>query len=145
MIERRASLAIGLVLALVVVPSAAEEPCQVVVNAANPASAIKREALVAIFTGQMTRWKDNRTIAPVDQSMRSPVRSAFSEKLLGQSVMEIQIYWQRRLANGQGFPPPVKASDEEVVAYVRGNAGAIGYVSSGFALGDTVKAIKIVE
>jgi len=39
----------------------------------------------------------------------------------------------------------VKVSDEEVLAYVAANAGAIGYVSSTTPLPETVKAIDITN
>jgi ABC-type phosphate transport system substrate-binding protein len=43
------------------------------------------------------------------------------------------------------MPPPVKTSDEEIVAFVASTPGAIGYVSSGTPLPDTVREIAVVN
>lgn len=123
----------------------AQEPPRVIVNAANPATQIQRSALVAIFMGAMTTWSDGRKVAPVDRSMRSPVRAAFSEKILGKPAMSVQIHWLRKVAAERVAPPPAKPSDAEVIAYVRGNPGAIGYVAADFLLDETVKALKVVN
>jgi ABC-type phosphate transport system substrate-binding protein len=99
---------------------------------------------VAIFKGQMVRWKDATPIDPVDQSVRAPARVAFSAKVLGESVLAVQNYWMRQLQQGK-VPPMVKGSDREVVAHVKANRGAIGYVSEAFALDDSVKVVKVVD
>lgn len=142
-----ALIATGLAaLALLAAPAAPAEPCRVIVNAANPATQIRREALVAIYLGQMTRWNDGKPIAAADQSVNSPVRAAFSEKILGKSVQSVQYLWLRKISSDhRAAPPPVKAGDAAVAAYVRANPGAIGYVSVAFALDDRLKGLKVVD
>jgi ABC-type phosphate transport system substrate-binding protein len=54
------------------------------------------------------------------------------------------MFWSRRMATGV-TPPPVKQTDEEVVAYVAATPGSIGYVSTAAALPDSVRSITIVE
>ena len=120
------------------------EPCRVIVNPANPASQIQRTALVAIYMGTMTRWSDGTPIAPVDQSTRSAIRAAFSEKLLGKSLQAMQQHWLRKMAEGHA-PPPVKSSDAEIAAWVRAHPGAIGYVGNAFTLDETVRVVKVVD
>jgi len=145
--RRPARLAAG-ALALLVLDgpraSAADEP-KVIVNAANAGGQIQRAALVAIFMGQMTRWSDGKSITPVDQSTRSPVRAAFSEKVLKKSIMSIQANWLRKISAEHTTPPPVKASDADVAAFVRANPGGIGYVADGFAVDQTLKVLKVVD
>jgi ABC-type phosphate transport system substrate-binding protein len=80
----------------------------------------------------------------VDQSVRSAVRRSFSNDVLQQNLVEVQVYWQRRMARGV-TPPPVKASDGEILAYVASTPGAIGYVSPATPLPDSVKAVQIVD
>jgi ABC-type phosphate transport system substrate-binding protein len=139
---RRWSAAAALVLAAA--SAAAQEPPRVIVNPANSAAQIQRSALLAIFMGDMTSWSDGKAIVPVDQSMRSPVRAAFSEKVLGKPAMSVQIHWLRKISAEHVNPPPVKPTDAEVVAFVRANAGAIGYVAANYTLDETVKVIKVV-
>lgn len=124
--------------------SGGEEPYTVIVNPANPATQIKRSALAVIFKKEMVRWNDGSPIVPVDQSARAPVRSAFSNLALGEPVVAVLAYWQRRMAQGR-LPPVVKSSDDEVVAFVRANRGAIGYVSAQVTLDGTVKSLKLVD
>lgn len=126
-------------------PATAEEPCRVIVNPANPAVQIQRAAIVAIYIGQMTRWSDGKPIVPLDQSVRSPVRVGFSEKILGKPVPDVQHIWLRKVASEHVFPPRVKSSDAEVAAFVRSNPGAIGYVTLQFVVDQTLKVLKVVD
>ena len=105
---------------------------------------ITRGALSSIFLKQAPKWNDGSAILPVDQSVRSPVRRSFSGDVLLQGIPEVQIYWQRRMSQGV-TPPPVKATDEEVVAFVASTPGAIGYVSPAAALPESVKAIELAD
>lgn len=105
---------------------------------------ISREALSSIFLKQAPRWSDGSVIQPVDQSVRSDIRRSFSGDILSQGVAEVQIYWQRRMAKGV-TPPPVKASDEDVVRYVAATPGAIGYVSVATPLPDSVRLVELTD
>ena len=42
-------------------------------------------------------------------------------------------------------PPPVKQTDQEIVAFVAATPGSIGYVSAGQPLPENVRQIAIVE
>jgi hypothetical protein len=72
------------------------------------------------------------------------VRRSFSGDVLLQAVAEVQIYWQRRMTQGV-MPPPVKTSDEEVVAFVASTPGSIGYVSAVTPLPESVRAIELAD
>jgi ABC-type phosphate transport system substrate-binding protein len=124
-------------------PASAAPAFRVIVHPQVKGNEIGRAALTALFLKQATRWGDGRAAAPVDQSVQSPVRRAFSFDVLQQSLVEVQMYWQRRIAAGQ-VPPPVKASDEEVVAFVASTPGAIGYLSPATAVPETVREIAVV-
>ena len=80
---------------------------------------------------------------PVDLSANSPVREAFSLAIHERDVNAVKSYWQRQIFSGRGVPPPEKASDSEVLAFVRANPGAVGYVSSGTAVGSGVKVLEV--
>jgi ABC-type phosphate transport system substrate-binding protein len=133
----------GLVTASV---SAADKPAvQMVANAATPSGVISRKSVQAIFRGESARWTDGTPLRPVDQSVRSDVRAAFTRDVLKDSLQGIQANWMRRIAEGRGMPPPVKPSDSEVLAFVAGNPGALGYVSASTALPSGVKAVAITD
>jgi ABC-type phosphate transport system substrate-binding protein len=122
----------------------ADTGVRVIVNPQVKGSQMTRTALTQIYLKQAAKWGDGSPAQPVDQSVKSPVRSAFSNRLLGRPVMDVQIYWQRRMSDGV-IPPPVRTTDEDVVSFVAQTPGAIGYVSETTTLPDTVKAVEIAN
>ena len=122
----------------------ADASFRVIVHPQVKGSQIPRSALTSIFLKQAPRWGDGTLVLPVDQSVRSLVRKSFSGDVLQQGIVEVQVYWQRKMTAGV-VPPPVKTSDEEIVSFVASTPGAIGYVSAATALPDSVKAIEITN
>jgi ABC-type phosphate transport system substrate-binding protein len=92
--------------------------------------------------GRVTRWSDGRPIRAVDLSFTSPLRVAFCENVLGQELDALKAYWARAVSMGGATPPPVKASEQEVVEFVSRTAGAIGYVSPDVPLAEGVKVLR---
>jgi ABC-type phosphate transport system substrate-binding protein len=117
---------------------------RVIVHPQVKGSEIPRAVLSSIFLKQALKWGDGRPAVPVDQSVQSAVRRVFSNEVLRQGIVEVQVYWQRRITAGQ-VPPPVKASDEEILAFVASTPGAIGYVSPSTPLPDNVREVAIVD
>jgi len=112
----------------------AARPFVVIVNAAN-AVTLTRGDIVDIFLKRITRWQpDNVPIVVVDEPAESPVREAFSRALMRRGVDAVEAYWQQQIFSGRDVPPVVKETDADVVAFVRSNHGAIGYVARGAAL-----------
>jgi ABC-type phosphate transport system substrate-binding protein len=124
--------------------ASADATFRVIVHPQVKGSQIPRASLTSIFLKQAPKWGDGSPVTPVDQSVCSPVRKAFSSDVLQQGLVEVQIYWQRRMGAGV-TPPPVKSSDEEIVSFVASTPGAIGYVSSGTPLPDSVREVVIVN
>ena len=124
--------------------ASADATFRVIVHPQVKGSQIPRAALTSIFLKQAPKWGDGSAVLPVDQSVRSPVRRAFSSDVLQQGLVEVQIYWQRKMASGV-TPPPVKTSDEEIVSFVASTPGAIGYVSSSTPLPDSVREVAVVN
>ena len=131
-------------LAVLATSSPAATPFRVIVHHEVKGGKISRAVLSSIFLKQAPKWGDGSVIAPVDQSVRSEVRRTFSGDVLLQGIAEVQIYWQRRMSSGV-TPPPVKITDDDVVAFVGSTPGAIGYVSATTALPDTVKTIELAD
>jgi ABC-type phosphate transport system substrate-binding protein len=122
----------------------ADASFRVIVHPQVKGNQIPRAALTSIFLKQVSRWGDGSPVLPVDQSVRSPVRAAFSSNVLQQGLVQVQVYWQRRMAAGV-TPPPVKPSDEEIVSFVASTPGAIGYVSATTPVPDSVRAVAVVD
>jgi ABC-type phosphate transport system substrate-binding protein len=133
------------VLAVGLVPSVgADSAYRIIVHPGVKGSQIPRATLSSIFLKQAPRWGDGSPVQPVDQSMRSPIRQSFAADVLQRPLVEVQIFWTRRMATGV-TPPPVKQTDEEIVAYVAATPGSIGYVSSTLELPDSVRSITIIQ
>jgi ABC-type phosphate transport system substrate-binding protein len=137
-------LAVAMLAAGAAPVASADATFRVIVHPQVKGSQIPRAALSSIFLKQAPKWGDGSAVLPVDQSVRSPVRKAFSSDVLQQGLVEVQVYWQRKMGNGV-IPPPVKTSDEEIVSFVASTPGAIGYVSSSTPLPDSVKMVEITN
>lgn len=139
-------LAVALVVmaALSVAPSRAAAPVayRVIVNPANPTTAVERRFLAEAFLKKTTRWPDGSLIRPVDQGGDAPSRQRFSEDILGRSIAAVRSYWQQMVFAGRNLPPPELDSDDEVVRYVLKYGGAVGYVS-GAANVERVKTMVV--
>jgi ABC-type phosphate transport system substrate-binding protein len=118
-----------------------EDSLKLVVNPSNPVSSVTRDQASRIFLKKSSTWDNGQRMMPVDLDESSPVRAKFSQIILGKDLAAVSSYWQRQIFSGGGTPPPTKGSDAEVLAYVRDNPGAVGYVS---ATADTT-GVKVIQ
>jgi len=131
---------------LSVLPARAQEPAyKVIVNAENPVSVMKREQAATLFLNRSAAWSHGPGGQPIDQSMTSKVREAFSREVLGQSLLAVQNYWRKRLLELREMPPKVKETDGDVIAHVAKHPGGIGYVSAAAELPASVKVVRIAD
>jgi ABC-type phosphate transport system substrate-binding protein len=137
--QRFSSWAVGLLVGLALLAPTGRASAQgfvVVVNEAGPASLSKSD-LSRIFL------KKSPQLTPVDQDKEAKVRSTFSKAVLGRPLAAIVSYWQQQIFSGGESPPIEKTSDADVLAFVRSNPKAIGYVAVGTELGAGVRAVTV--
>ena len=140
--------ALGSLLLLAAPTRATAEPIQkpityvVIVHPKNKVKSVGRKFLADAFLKKRTRWDDDRKIMPVDLKHSAPLRSRFSEEVVGRSVTAIKSYWRQVVFSGRGLAPPEMEKEEGVIAFVRKHEGAVGYVSSDADL-DGVKVISV--
>lgn len=116
---------------------------RVIVNAANTEKAIARGDLSNLFLKRLTQWRDGQRAVPVDQPTGTEANSAFCRVIHGKSGGAIKAYWEQKIFSGADVPPAVKQTEAEIVAFVRSNRGAVGYVSSDVSIeGVAVVTIK---
>jgi ABC-type phosphate transport system substrate-binding protein len=115
---------------------------KVIVNSRMTGRTVSRETLAAVYLGKVERWGDGKPIAVVDLSTTSPVRAAFSQSVVGMSVISVRLYWTRTMVTDH-FPPIVRTTDEDVIAFVGVRTGAVGYVSADAVLPDTVHGVNV--
>ena len=116
-----------------------------VVNEQNVTATMPRALVSRYFLKKVSRWDSGAVALPVDLPADSPVRDAFSRRVLSKSVSSIKAYWQQQIFSGRGVPPTERPSDEEVLSFVRGNPAAIGYVSSAAPVGPGVRVVQVVD
>jgi ABC-type phosphate transport system substrate-binding protein len=118
---------------------------QVIVHPSNPATSVARRQVSDMFLKKLTRWPGGAHVEPVEPSKWSKTRAYFlSDVMDGKSALALEAFWQKRVFSGRDTPPLEKASEEEVVAFVRANPGAIGYVGAGVAL-TGVKVLRLQD
>lgn len=120
-----------------------EVPYRVVVHATNPVSRLTRAQVSQIFLRKALLWDNRRPVLPVDQTPESAVRRSFTKDVHRRTVASVQTYWQQQTFAGQGVAPPERASDDEVLAYIRQFPNAIGYVHADANLGSDVKVVVV--
>lgn len=104
---------------------------KVIVNPSNPTTQLTRLKVGEMFLRKQTRWPDGRPVAVVELPAKSPVRQRFTQEIYGKTVMAVSAYWQQMIFSGKGIPPPEKATDAEIVTFVRDTPNGIGYVGAG--------------
>ncbi len=120
-----------------------ESAYRVVVNAKNGVGRMTRDELSRLFLKKTTSWSNGQTVAIVDRAETADVRQKFTEDVHQRQVRAVKRYWQQMIFGGRAVPPPEKGSDDEVLAFVRANPNAIGYVSASASLGDGVKPVAV--
>jgi len=115
----------------------------VIVNASNPVSSMPRDEVAKLFLKKTVSWQSGKTVAPVELPPAAKAREAFARTVLNKSIPQVKSYWQQQIFSGRDVPPPEKQTENDVVAFVRSNPGAIGYVSRGVDIGRGVKALSV--
>ena len=127
-------------------PAGAQEGAYVViVNEANPVSSMPRQQLADIFMKRLVEWPNDGGVAhPVDQPAVAAVRDAFSRGVHGKPAAAVASWWGQQVFSGRATPPPQRPNDRGVLAFVRGDAAAVGYVTAGTAPPD-VKVLRVTQ
>jgi ABC-type phosphate transport system substrate-binding protein len=126
--------------------ASAPSPAQdfaVVVNVSNPVSTLSKDEVAKLFLKKTVSWKSGQSAAPVELPASAKVREAFAREVLNKSVAQVRSYWQQQIFSGRDVPPPEKPTEDEVIAYVRANPNAIGYVSRSANIGRGVKIVSL--
>ncbi len=126
-------------------PPAHAASFKLVVHSSNPVRSLSRDQISKIFLKKVTRWNDGGETRPVDLDDESRTREALSETIHGKDVASVKSYWQKMIFSGRATPPPELSSDAEVLAFVRSNPGAIGYVSAATSVGSGVAVVEIED
>lgn len=104
---------------------------QVIANSGVSAGSLAKDQVSQIFLKKLGKWPDGKPAVPVDQAKSAAVREAFSKAVLGRGAAAMVAFWQQQIFSGADVPPVEKATEADVIAFVKSTPGAIGYVSAG--------------
>jgi ABC-type phosphate transport system substrate-binding protein len=119
-----------------------ESAFKMIVNPSVAGQKVARDVIGQIYLGKVSRWADGRPIVAADLSSTSAVRAAFSTAVLGMPVEKVKSHWLRSASAGHR-PPTTRASDAEMIEFVAGTTGAIGYVSARTPVPPTVRVVSV--
>ena len=140
--RRRLSLfAVALLLAGGAVSAGEDQRYWVIVHPDNPNDVLDRDEVSRLFLKKSTKWSDGTPVVPVDLPEKSPAREAFSKDIHGRSAAAVKKYWQQKVFSGEAAPPAEVATEADVLAQVRSDPAAVGYVSDEAVL----KGVKILD
>lgn len=122
---------------------AQDVPYRIVVHASNPVARLTRDQVSRIFLRKATLWDNRQPVLPVDQATDSPVRRTFTKQIHHRTIASVQTWWQQQTFAGAGVAPPERASDEEVLDYIRKYPNAIGYVRANMTVGADIKVLLV--
>jgi ABC-type phosphate transport system substrate-binding protein len=115
---------------------------KVIVNESVNVRALPKKSVSDLFLKKSVKWEGGQPVVVVDQIEASQVRDAFSRSVHGKPAAAIKSYWTQQIFSGRAVPPVEKKTDADVLAFVRANAGAIGYVADTTAT-DGVRVLEV--
>jgi len=133
---------IALLLMLAMSSGAYAASFKLIVNDSVKARSLSKKTVSDYFLKKAKKWADGTTVVPVDQIESSEVRDQFSRAVHGKPAAAIKSYWTQQIFSGRDVPPVEKKSDAEVIAFVKSNPGAIGYVADTTAT-DGVRVVTL--
>ena len=100
-----------------------------IVKADNPQTTISKGKLKNILLGKMKKWGNGDQVVLV--TLQSGDRhERFIKKFAGKTAKQFTNYWRKMVFSGKGKMPPAFTSEAALIAFVKANTGAIGYVAS---------------
>lgn len=132
------------VLAALVLCTAARAEVVVIVSKANPLASMSAEQVAQIYTGASNAFPGGGLATPLDQPEGSAVREEFLAKVLERNAAQFKALWSRLIFSGKGTRPRTPGSSADVKKAVAADPAAIGFIERS-ALDDTVKAVLSVK
>lgn len=100
----------------------------VVVDAKSGVESLTQDQVINIFMGRHRKLPNGVAALPIDQPLAGGWRAAFYRKLVDKDLADINAYWARLYFSGKTRPPVQASSASEVLSYVLGNPGGVGYL-----------------
>ena len=117
-----------LALAVAALAPLAHADFYLIVQAANPQPALTQREAVGMFMGRNRAFHSGEVAQVYDLPRDSTQRAEFYQRLTGMGPAQINSYWARLMFSGQTMPPYAVQDEAAMLAMVKSNANAIGWV-----------------
>ena len=138
-------------------PQAARKKVAVIVNAANPVSALTAERVRELFLKKHASWKGvlsdlgetpgfdaNEKVRPVDLTEGHAERGVFLHKVLGMTSPVLARHWVKLQYQSAVEPATQVDTAARLVRLVGDSRGAIGFADEGALDAEALKKVKVV-
>lgn len=111
---------------LILLASQAHAELVVIGNPKSEVNGLTPAQVEEIFMGRTQTYPNGKPAQAIDQT--SGLRAMFYQRLVARPLQQIDAYWARIVFTGKDSPPPQLPDDDSVIAEVRKNPTALGYV-----------------
>jgi len=118
------------------------ENIRIIVNKNVLDSALSKEDVQKIYTGDKTKWNNNETIV-LSVLSDGDIHDRFLKEFVGRSSSQFKTTWKQLMFTGKGKVPKKCETIPEIVEFVSKNGNAIGYVTDGAAGGSDIKIVQV--
>lgn len=112
----------------------------VIVHRDSPLHELSPSQVSDLYLGRSRSLPGSEAIVVIERERESSLRAHFFSLLNGMSLKQINAYWARLQFSGQVLPPPSLANAKDLLAAIRANRAAIGYVDASEA-DDSVRVV----
>jgi hypothetical protein len=116
----------------------------VVVGVHSALGHVGLDELREVYLRRQRLWSSGERAMPVNLPADSPIRGAFSKRVLGRDPAELEHYWGRLYFEGIR-PPLVLKTPRAVCAYVAAESSAIGYVPADDVDRESCRVLLVLE
>jgi ABC-type phosphate transport system substrate-binding protein len=109
--------------------NAAKGDYRLIVNKGAGITSLTKSELKSIFLGRKTLWDSGTVVLPCYSDFESDGTHQFFNNIVKKNADQYRRYWNKRLFSGRGMPPMTFKSNDQVVAHVKQNKGAICFCS----------------
>lgn len=101
----------------------------IITNKSIPTGALDAEAVKKIYSGHVTKLKDNQTLV-VTVMEGSDFHKDFLKEYVNKSESQFKTTWKKMVFTGEGTYPKEFKDMQSLIDYVSKTNGAIGYVDT---------------
>lgn len=122
--------------------AAQDNSLTVVANEKGAPSEIKMSELKSVLMGEKQRWSNGTKVVIALMKTSTPLGTLVSKRIYDMSGDEVKGFWLRMSFAGKGEAPKFCNTEEELLAYVAENEGAIGILDKTTDMHD-IKTVSV--